>query len=98
MIFEAAIFHLRFVTYMICHISVWSYDIIETRLSQAGSNNGVVNMSLAHAILGMLQTRPMTGYDLKVECFDNSIAHFWQADQAQIYRTLDKLAEDGLVT
>jgi PadR family transcriptional regulator, regulatory protein AphA len=55
-------------------------------------------MSLAHAILGMLHIRPMTGYELKVECFDNTVAHFWQADQAQIYRTLDKLAEDGLVS
>ncbi|MFN8372038.1 MAG: PadR family transcriptional regulator [Anaerolineae bacterium] len=55
-------------------------------------------MSLAHAILGMLTQQPMTGYDLKTTCFDQSIAHFWQADQAQIYRTLDKLAEQGFVT
>ncbi len=54
-------------------------------------------MSLAHAILGMLQKQPMTGYELKTQCFDDSIAHFWQADQAQIYRTLDKLAEQGFV-
>lgn len=54
-------------------------------------------MSLAHAILGILQYRPMTGYDLKTQFFDQSIAHFWSADQAQIYRTLDKLAEQGFV-
>jgi DNA-binding PadR family transcriptional regulator len=54
-------------------------------------------MSLAHAILGILQVEPMTGYDLKTRCFDTSIAHFWPADQAQIYRTLDKLAESGWV-
>lgn len=52
-------------------------------------------MSLAHAILGILQHEPMTGYDLKTKYFDESIAHFWPADQAQIYRTLDKLAEEA---
>ncbi|MEO8391980.1 MAG: PadR family transcriptional regulator [Chloroflexota bacterium] len=54
-------------------------------------------MSLAHAILGILQIQPMTGYDLKTQCFDRSIAHFWPADQAQIYRTLDKMNEQGWV-
>lgn len=54
-------------------------------------------MSLPHAILGFLQLRPMTGYELKTDCFDDSVAHFWPADQAQIYRTLDKLGEQGLV-
>lgn len=54
-------------------------------------------MSLAHAILGFLSTAPMTGYDLKTLCFDKSIAHFWPADQAQIYRTLDKLTEQGFL-
>jgi len=54
-------------------------------------------MSLAHAILGLLRDRSMTGYDLKITCFDGSIAHFWPADQAQIYRTLDKLADQGFI-
>jgi PadR family transcriptional regulator, regulatory protein AphA len=54
-------------------------------------------MSLTHAILGLLQWEPMTGYDLKTQRFDQSIAHFWPADQAQIYRTLDKMAEEGWV-
>lgn len=54
-------------------------------------------MSLAHAILGQLRTGPMTGYDLKTQCFDRSIAHFWPADQAQIYRTLDKMDAEGWV-
>jgi PadR family transcriptional regulator, regulatory protein AphA len=54
-------------------------------------------MSLPHAILGFLQTRPMTGYDLKTICFDGSVAHFWPADQSQIYRTLDTLTEKGWV-
>jgi PadR family transcriptional regulator, regulatory protein AphA len=50
-------------------------------------------MSLPHAILGLLQKHPMTGYDLKTQCFDIAVNHFWKADQAQIYRTLDKLIE-----
>lgn len=54
-------------------------------------------MSLAHAILGLLTIAPMTGYDLKTQAFDNTIAHFWQADQTQIYRTLATMAEFGWV-
>jgi PadR family transcriptional regulator, regulatory protein AphA len=54
-------------------------------------------MSLPHIILGLLQQRSMTGYDLKNRCFDKTIAHLWAADQAQIYRTLDKLVEQGWI-
>lgn len=55
-------------------------------------------MSLAHVILGLLQQQERTGYDLKTECFDDCIAHLWQADQAQIYRTLEKLEAQGWIT
>lgn len=54
-------------------------------------------MSLAHAILGLLTVSPMTGYELKTKAFDNTIAHFWQADQAQIYRTLSAMVKCGWV-
>jgi PadR family transcriptional regulator, regulatory protein AphA len=54
-------------------------------------------MSLTHAILGVLKREPMTGYDLKTRRFDGTISHFWTADQAQIYRTLEKLTEQNLV-
>ncbi len=54
-------------------------------------------MSLSHAILGLLSLKPMTGYDLKHMAFDRTITHFWKADQAQIYRTLDRMAEQGWV-
>jgi PadR family transcriptional regulator, regulatory protein AphA len=54
-------------------------------------------MSLPHIILGLLQRESMTGYDLKNSCFDKTIAHLWSADQAQIYRTLDKLVEQGWI-
>ncbi len=53
-------------------------------------------MSLRHAILGFLAHCPMTGYDLKRH-MARSVAHFWPADQAQIYRTLSALVDDGLV-
>ena len=55
-------------------------------------------MSLDHAILGFLRERPMTGYDLKTTCFDERAAHYWTADQAQIYRTLDRLEGRNLVS
>lgn len=51
-------------------------------------------MSLRHAVLGLLSHGPLTGYDLKKHV-DGSVAHFWQADQAQIYRTLAGLVADG---
>lgn len=54
-------------------------------------------MSLAHVILGLLQQQTMTGYDLKTEWFDRCISHIWTADQAQIYRTLDKLEKHGWI-
>lgn len=54
-------------------------------------------MSIAHIILGLLQQQERTGYDLKTGCFNDCIAHVWQADQAQIYRTLDKLEAQGWV-
>lgn len=53
-------------------------------------------MALEHAILGFLSAGPMTGYDLKTRCFDDAVGHFWTADQAQVYRTLDKLDQRGL--
>lgn len=53
-------------------------------------------MSLPHAILGFLSYGPQTGYDLK-KTFDASVQHFWSATQSQVYTTLKRLQEDGLV-
>jgi DNA-binding PadR family transcriptional regulator len=53
-------------------------------------------MSLEHAILGFLNYKPFSGYDLK-KVFDVSVRHFWPADQSQIYRTLARLADRGWV-
>jgi DNA-binding PadR family transcriptional regulator len=52
---------------------------------------------LENAILGFLDREPMTGYDLKTRCFDEAVGHLWTADQAQVYRTLERLAKRGLV-
>lgn len=53
-------------------------------------------MSLKYAILGFLSFTPLSGYDLK-KAFDNSVRHFWPANQSQIYRTLAELDSEGLV-
>ena len=53
-------------------------------------------MSLDYAILGFLNYRPCSGYDLK-KIFDKSVRHFWPADQSQIYRTLVRMNEKGWV-
>ncbi len=55
-------------------------------------------MSLDHAILGFLSEHPRSGYDLKNRCFDGGLSPLWPADQAQVYRTLDRLLRDDLVT
>jgi DNA-binding PadR family transcriptional regulator len=54
-------------------------------------------MSLEAAIMGFLAEEPRTGYDLKTRCFDDLSASFWNADQAQIYRTLDRLHSARLI-
>jgi len=53
-------------------------------------------MSLDHAILGFINDRPRSGYDLK-KAFDATVAHIWPAKQSQIYMTLARLTDLGLV-
>ena len=53
-------------------------------------------MSLPHLILGLLYRKPDSGYDLNKR-FEQTVAHFWTTDQSQIYRTLYKLRDKGLV-
>jgi PadR family transcriptional regulator, regulatory protein AphA len=53
-------------------------------------------MSLEHAILGFLNHRPYSGYDLK-KFFNTSVRHFWPADHSQIYRTLARMNKNGWV-
>lgn len=59
-------------------------------------NRKVLTMALEHAILVSLAERAGTGYELGRQ-FSSSIGHFWSATHQQIYRTLGRLAEDGLV-
>ncbi len=54
-------------------------------------------MPLEHAILAFLDFGPHTGYDLKKN-FDSSVAHFWSVTQSHIYKALEKLEEQELVT
>lgn len=55
-------------------------------------------MSLEAAILGFLSERPRSGYDLKTRCFDVMARAVWTADQAQVYRTLERLQDARLVS
>ena len=52
-------------------------------------------MSLKHILLGLLR-EPATGYDLKA-VFNETIAHFWSAELGQIYPTLNRLEDRGLL-
>ena len=51
---------------------------------------------LDFALLGFLNYRPMTGYELK-QNMDGSTSHFWNAKLSQIYTTLKSLEKQGLV-
>ncbi|MBF9001800.1 MULTISPECIES: PadR family transcriptional regulator [Vibrio] len=54
-------------------------------------------MSLPHVILTVLSTRDATGYDITKE-FSASIGYFWKASHQQVYRELNKMGQNGLVT
>lgn len=51
---------------------------------------------LKYVLLGSLNYRPMTGYELK-QFMDRSTASFWHAKLSQIYVTLKSLETEGLV-
>ncbi|AEA28288.1 PadR family transcriptional regulator [Pseudonocardia benzenivorans] len=54
-------------------------------------------MSLTHALLGLLATRPQSGYEL-TKAFEGDLGRYaWQAGHTSIYPELAKLAERGLV-
>lgn len=57
--------------------------------------SGQRTMSLQHILLGLLR-EPAAGYDLKAVC-DERISHFWSAEFGQIYPTLNRLEERGLL-
>lgn len=53
-------------------------------------------MSLKHAILGVLEARPMSGYELG-QFFEASTNWVWSAPRSQIYPLLRQLEQQGLV-
>ncbi|OSC41330.1 PadR family transcriptional regulator [Mycobacterium decipiens] len=53
-------------------------------------------MSVRDAVLVALLEGESSGYDLAKE-FDASVSNFWMATPQQLYRELDRLAEDGLI-
>jgi len=53
-------------------------------------------MALEHILLGILR-RPAAGYAVKRE-FDQVFRHFWAAELSQIYRTLRRMEDEGLLS
>lgn len=53
--------------------------------------------TLKYAILGLLNRRSMTGYEIAKD-FNYELAEFWYANHSQIYPELKKLHDEGLVT
>ena len=51
-------------------------------------------MSLKHAILILLESKPGSGYDL-VKRFKSGLGWFWNAKHQQVYQELKKLSEAG---
>src|SRR3954452_23355114 len=54
------------------------------------------DMSLRHAVLGLLAVEPATGYELAHK-FDVSLSTAWHASHSQIYPELARLTEAGMV-
>jgi DNA-binding PadR family transcriptional regulator len=54
-------------------------------------------MALRHAILAALLEGEASGYEL-AKRFDVSVANFWPATPQQLYRELERLAEEGLLS
>lgn len=52
---------------------------------------------LQYIILGLLNQRPQTGYDL-AKAFENEIGEFWQAQHSQIYPLLRRMEDAGEIT
>ncbi|WP_234122487.1 PadR family transcriptional regulator [Clostridium hydrogenum] len=52
--------------------------------------------TLKYAILGLVNRKPMTGYDITKE-FNVQLAEFWSAKHSQIYPELKKLVEEKLL-
>jgi len=54
-------------------------------------------VTLRYALLGVLEARPMTGYEL-AQFFDESTGWVWSAPHSNIYPQLRKMEDEGLLT
>ncbi|MFE5320998.1 PadR family transcriptional regulator [Paenibacillus sp. NPDC056579] len=54
-------------------------------------------MSLRYALLGLLAKKSSTGYELHQQ-FKEKLVYFWNVHHTQIYRELNKMEKDELVT
>ncbi|HHV13370.1 MAG TPA: PadR family transcriptional regulator [Clostridiales bacterium] len=52
--------------------------------------------TLKYAILGLVNRKSMTGYDISKE-FGEELINFWSAKHSQIYPELKKLVDEGLL-
>lgn len=53
--------------------------------------------TLKYAILGLINRKSLTGYDISKE-FNNGLIEFWYAKHSQIYPELKKLTTEGLIS
>ena len=61
---------------------------------EKGSGNPMGN--LKYAILGLLNQKELTGYDLMKQ-FESTLCEFWSAKHSQIYPELKKLTDEGSI-
>ncbi|HEY5529221.1 MAG TPA: PadR family transcriptional regulator [Thermoleophilia bacterium] len=54
-------------------------------------------MAVKHSILGLLHYKDMHGYRIK-EHIEKNFGHMWSINHGQIYQSLKKMEEEGLVT
>jgi PadR family transcriptional regulator, regulatory protein AphA len=54
-------------------------------------------MDLRDTLLGLLSSKPSSGYDLKRNFF-RSVIYYWSGNNNQIYKNLIKLEKEGLIT
>lgn len=53
--------------------------------------------NLKYAILGLINRKPITGYDITKE-FNSGLVEFWYARHSQIYPELKKLTDEELIS
>lgn len=53
--------------------------------------------TLRYAILGLVDRKPTTGYEIAKEFKEKDLSNFWSARHSQIYPELRKLTEEGLL-